>query len=240
MMPSLKPLMSMLAVGLLASPVFAAETADAIFINGKIATLDAKGTQAEGVAVKDGRLIAVGSSAEIKAYAGSGTQVVDLQGKRVLPGLVDAHTHPLETLWMKNDWVDARYPETPSVAVTLQKIAARAKASQPGEWIYVACVSASENKFAEKRLPTRLVGRARTQCRKPRCRKPRHNARGALQESSAFHLSLLLQRLFRSDHPLWQSRRVPSTKFPVISNLDSEKVPTPIKNPLLKCSKEES
>jgi predicted amidohydrolase YtcJ len=56
---------------------------------------------------------------------------------------------------MKNDWVDARYPETPSVAVTLQKIAARAKASQPGEWIYVACVSASENKFAEKRLPTR-------------------------------------------------------------------------------------
>ena len=56
---------------------------------------------------------------------------------------------------MKSDWVDARYPETPSVAVTLQKIAARAKASQPGEWIYVACVSASENKFAEKRLPTR-------------------------------------------------------------------------------------
>ena len=155
MTPHLKPLMSILAAGLLANPVFAAETADTIFINGKIATLDAKDAQAEGVAVKDGRLIAVGSSAEIKAYAGGSTQVFDLQRRRVLPGLIDAHAHPLETLWMMNDWVDARYPETPSVAVTLQKIAERAKASQPGEWIYVACVSASENKFEDKRLPTR-------------------------------------------------------------------------------------
>ena len=51
MTPRLKPLMSILAAGLLANPVFAAETADTIFISGKIATLDAKDTQAEGVAV---------------------------------------------------------------------------------------------------------------------------------------------------------------------------------------------
>lgn len=155
-MPSLlKSIPPLLAVGLFVTPVLAAETADAIFINGKIATMDSKGSQVEAVAVKDGRLIAVGSTDDIKSSASSNTQVVDLHGRRVLPGLVDAHTHPLETLWMKNDWVDARYPETRSVAVTLQKIAERAKASKPGEWIYVACVSASENKFAEKRLPSR-------------------------------------------------------------------------------------
>lgn len=149
------PLLRVLALGLLAAPAFGAEVADVVFVNAKITTLDDAMPQAEAVAVKAGRFIAVGSAADVAAYQGGATKVVDLQGKRVVPGLIDAHTHPLETLWMKNDWVDARYPETPSVAVTLEKVAARAKTAKPGEWIYVACVSASENKFAEKRLPTR-------------------------------------------------------------------------------------
>ena len=149
------PLLPVLALGLLAAPALGAEVADVMFVNAKITTLDDAMPQAEAVAVKDGRFIAVGSAADVAAYQGGATKIVDLQGKRVVPGLIDAHTHPLETLWMKNDWVDARYPETPSVAVTLEKVAARAKTAKPGEWIYVACVSASENKFAEKRLPTR-------------------------------------------------------------------------------------
>lgn len=144
-----------LAAGALALPAQAAGGADTVFVNGRFLTLDAGNSEAEAVAVKDGAFIAVGSTAEIMAKADQGTKVIDLAGRRVVPGLIDAHTHPLETLWMKSDWVDARYPETPSVAVTLQKAAARAKAAKPGEWIYVACVSASENKFAEKRLPTR-------------------------------------------------------------------------------------
>lgn len=148
-------LLPVLALGCIASPGWAAEVADSVFINGLITTLDPATPQAEAVAVKDGRFIAVGTAADIAAYRGDATQVIDLQGRRVLPGLIDAHTHPLETLWMKSDWVDARYPDTPSVAMALQKITARAKTAKPGEWIYVACVSASENKFAEKRLPTR-------------------------------------------------------------------------------------
>lgn len=148
-------LLAMVSLGAMASPGWAAEVADVLFVNAKITTLDAATPQAEAVAVKDGRFLAVGTAADIAAYRGGTTQVIDLAGRRVLPGLVDAHTHPLETLWMKSDWVDARYPDTPSVAVTLQKLAARAKTAKPGEWIYVACVSASENKFAEKRLPTK-------------------------------------------------------------------------------------
>lgn len=154
-MKILPALLPMLALGLMATAVPAADVADQLFVNGRFTTLEPTAPEAQAVAVKDGRFIAVGSTADISALKGPATEVIDLGGKRVLPGLIDAHSHPLETLWMKTDWVDARYPETPSVAVAMQKLAARAKTAKPGEWIYVACVSASENKFAEKRLPSK-------------------------------------------------------------------------------------
>lgn len=130
-------------------------SADVIFVNARITTLDDTDSQAEAVAVTSGRFSAVGSRAEVEKLAGPSTTVVDLHGARVVPGLIDAHCHPIETLWMKNDWVDARFPGTTSVAATLEKLAARAAATAKGEWIFVACVSATENKFSDKRLPSR-------------------------------------------------------------------------------------
>ncbi|WP_146256005.1 amidohydrolase [Aestuariivirga litoralis] len=147
--------LAILAVMLLPGPGLAAEPADVIFLNGNFTTLEQAQPAAEAVAVAGGRFLAVGTEADIAAYKGPATEVIDLGGRRVVPGLIDAHTHPLETLWMKSDWVDARYPEIPSVAVALQNLSARVASSKPGDWIYVACVSASENKFAEKRIPTR-------------------------------------------------------------------------------------
>lgn len=148
-----------LLVGLLAlfrvSTTAVAGQLDTVFVNGKFWTLNPAQPEAEAVAVKDGVFVAVGSNAQIKALADSETKTVDLQGRRVLPGLIDAHTHPLETLWMKSDWVDARYPGTPSVGAALSNIATRVSKTAPGDWVFVACVSASENKFAEKRLPTK-------------------------------------------------------------------------------------
>lgn len=129
--------------------------ADVIFINGTIETLVPDRPRATAVAVKDERFIAVGDEAAVRAHAGPGTKFVDLSGRFVMPGLVDAHTHPLETMWLKEEWVDARFPDTPSVVAALEKIAARARTTPAGQWIYVACVSASENKFAEKRVPTK-------------------------------------------------------------------------------------
>ena len=128
---------------------------DIIFVNAKFSTLDDAAPQAEAVAVTGGRFSAVGSRADIEKLAGSSTMVIDLQGRRVVPGLIDAHCHPVETLWMKDDWVDGRFPGTPSVAATLTKLNERAAKTKKGDWIFVACVSASENKFAEKRLPTK-------------------------------------------------------------------------------------
>lgn len=131
------------------------KSADAVFINGMITTLDGANTEAQAVAVRDGRFVAVGTNAEIGKLTSSTTTVTDLRQRRVVPGLIDAHCHPAETLWMKDDFVDARFPGTTSVAQTLDKIRQRAAKTAKGDWVFVACVSASENKFAEKRLPTR-------------------------------------------------------------------------------------
>ena len=133
----------------------AAEQADIVFINGQIETLNSKQPKANAVAIKDEKFIAIGSDQKIKAYIGSNTKVVDLKQKLAVPGFVDAHTHPMETIWLKEAWVDARYPGTPSVKQALMNITARVKTTPKDEWIYVAGVSASENKFIEKRLPTK-------------------------------------------------------------------------------------
>ena len=130
-------------------------SADVIFVNAHVTTLNDAAPEAEAVAVTGGRFAAVGSRADVEKLAGKSTTVIDLKGKRVVPGLIDAHCHPVETLWMKDDWVDGRFPGTDTVAKVLEKLAERAKKTKKGEWIFVACVSASENKFKEKRLPTK-------------------------------------------------------------------------------------
>jgi len=129
--------------------------ADVIFINGQIETLNKIQPQANAVAIKNEKFIAVGSNQKIKGYIGSGTKVIDLNHQFVVPGLIDGHTHPMETIWMKEDWVDTRYPDTPSVKQALQNLAERIKVTPQGQWVYVACVSASENKFVEKRVPNK-------------------------------------------------------------------------------------
>lgn len=128
---------------------------DAVYFNGKIVTFDSAGSTVGGVAVKDGKILKVGSADEIKKLARSSTRLIDLGGKTVVPGLIDAHCHPMETIMMKDGWVDARYPGCSSVKQALANIAAEVKKTPKGQWVFVACVSASENKFAEKRLPTK-------------------------------------------------------------------------------------
>lgn len=68
-------------------------TPDVIFINAQVFTADADQPSAEAFAIQDGRILAVGAQDDVLTQKGPQTQVVDLQGKRVLPGLIDAHTH---------------------------------------------------------------------------------------------------------------------------------------------------
>lgn len=69
--------------------------ADAVYRNGAIYTLDELRPWAEAIAVRDGRIVAVGNDAEVAARVGKGTRIVDLDGRFVLPGFRDSHVHPI-------------------------------------------------------------------------------------------------------------------------------------------------
>jgi predicted amidohydrolase YtcJ len=74
-------------------PALAQEIADKIFLGGPILTMDGTAPRAEAIAVKDGRVLAVGTDAEVMEHKGDGTETVNLGGKALLPGFVDAHGH---------------------------------------------------------------------------------------------------------------------------------------------------
>jgi len=71
-----------------------AQQADLVLTNGNIVTLKAKGDRAQALAIKDEKIIGVGSNDEISKFIGSNTKVIDLKGKTVLPGFNDVHQHP--------------------------------------------------------------------------------------------------------------------------------------------------
>jgi predicted amidohydrolase YtcJ len=89
----------------LAAPVFAASTqaADAIYTGGDIVTVDDARPTVEALAVKDGKILAVGPRADIEAaHKGDATKIVDLAGKTLLPGFLDAHSHYISSLTVAN------------------------------------------------------------------------------------------------------------------------------------------
>ena len=71
--------------------------ADHVLHNGKVLTVDDEFTITQGVAIRDGKLVEVGSNQEVLRHAGPETTVIDLQGRTMMPGLVDTHSHPHES-----------------------------------------------------------------------------------------------------------------------------------------------
>ncbi|MDK9559162.1 amidohydrolase family protein [Marinobacter sp. M216] len=88
-------LSSLLSLGLLVASHsgLAAETADTVFLNGNILTLDDNQPTAEAVAVRNGKILSVGTRGDIMALVGNNTNQIDLEGKTLLPGFVDSHGH---------------------------------------------------------------------------------------------------------------------------------------------------
>ena len=84
---------AVLAIFILPNLAFAREIADTIYSGGAILTIDDAAPQAEAIAVKDGRILAVGGLSEVSAYVGEGTERFDLAGRTLLPGFVDSHGH---------------------------------------------------------------------------------------------------------------------------------------------------
>ena len=93
----LLPVLACLAAGeaLARDTAGAALVADTVLTNGKVYTLDSGQAWAEAVAIKDGKISFVGSSEQAEQYQGGNTEIIDLDGKMVLPGLNDIHVHPV-------------------------------------------------------------------------------------------------------------------------------------------------
>src|SRR5262245_8123010 len=136
---------------LLLFPVVArAQDADLILHHGKIATVDARFSIHEALAVKDGRVLRVGSDVEILKSRGPKTEVIDLGGKLVLPGLIDSHVHPNSACMVE---FDHPLPEFETIADVLDYIRTRAKTQPEGTWIGLRQVFITRLK--EQRYPTR-------------------------------------------------------------------------------------
>jgi predicted amidohydrolase YtcJ len=126
--------------------------ADLLLINGKIIIVDAEFSTKEAVAVKDGKIMATGSTKEMKKLKGDETEVINLKGKTVLPGLYDSHLHMLNsgaTLQV----INCRTPPMKSIADMAKAVGEKAKKAKPGEWIVGR--GWDQVKLAEHRNPTR-------------------------------------------------------------------------------------
>ncbi len=126
-------------------------TADLILHHGLITTLDRSNPAASAVAVKDGRFLAVGHDADIMALKGPETRVVDLKGKRVLPGLIDNHTHVARGGLNFN--MELRWDGVRSLADAMNMLKRQVAITPAPQWVRIVG-GFTEHQFAEKRLPT--------------------------------------------------------------------------------------
>ncbi|BDD91053.1 amidohydrolase [Pandoraea sp. NE5] len=128
-----------------------APTPDLILINGKFATLDRANPQADAVALTGGKFTAVGTRDDVMRLAGSGTEVIDLRGRRVIPGLIDSHMHIIRGGLNYN--MELRWDGVRSLADAMRMLKAQVDRTPAPQWVRVVG-GFTEHQFAEKRLPT--------------------------------------------------------------------------------------
>ena len=112
-------------------PAAPAEKADAVYINANIYTVNEKSPKAAAMAVKGGRFLYVGSDASAREYAGPGTPVFDLEGRTVLPGLIDSHLH-FGAIGESKMKLDVYWKPRKEI---LERVAGAYKKARKGEWI---------------------------------------------------------------------------------------------------------
>ena len=150
-----------LLTGAVAAAQPAAPTApvDLVLVNGNVVTVDRAFSVVEAVAVSDGRFVRVGRSAEVQALAGPDTRVVDLDGRTVVPGFIDTHSHTFRRA--------ARGLRSPSlvgqrsVRAITEAIAREVAQTPPGQWVVTTAIGEPPDYFhlpeslKEQRWPTR-------------------------------------------------------------------------------------
>jgi predicted amidohydrolase YtcJ len=125
--------------------------ADLILHNARITTLDPAKPQANALAIRDGRVLAVGTDSEVMQHATAATRCIDARGRRVIPGLNDSHTHLIRGGLNYN--MELRWEGVASVSDALALLRAQAARTPAPQWVRVVG-SFSRFQFREKRLPT--------------------------------------------------------------------------------------
>jgi len=134
----------------LAGMALAQETADTVYHNGRIVTMWEARPQAEALAIRGNRFLAVGTNAQVLARAGPATRRVDLRGRTVVPGLIDSHTHPIGAALSEKD---GPVPVMNSIPEVLAYIRRQATALAAERIIFVPKIYSTRLK--ERRYPTR-------------------------------------------------------------------------------------
>ena len=127
------------------------QSADTVLLNGKILTVDDQFSIREAIAINKDRIVAVGSTAEIRKLADPRSRIIDLQGYTVIPGLIDSHMHAIRaglSFATEVNWVGVR-----SLSEALNRIREAARTMRPGAWLIVAG-GWNVQQFKEKRRPT--------------------------------------------------------------------------------------
>ena len=141
----------LIALGLGGPSWVLAQSPDAILVNGKVLTVDDQFSIREAVAVQDGKIVALGTSTDLRKLASPATRVIDLQGRTVIPGLIDSHLHAIRaalSFATEVNWIGA-----PSLADALERIRSAARTMKPGAWLIVAG-GWNVQQFKENRRPT--------------------------------------------------------------------------------------
>src|SRR5437870_6498436 len=124
---------------------------DLILHNGLVTTLDRSNPSATAVAIRDGKFLRAGTEADVLPLAGAATRVIDLEGRRVLPGLIDNHLHIIRAGLSFN--MELRWDGVRSLADAMSMLKRQVAVTPPPQWVRVIG-GFSEHQFAEKRLPT--------------------------------------------------------------------------------------
>ncbi|POR52417.1 amidohydrolase [Bosea psychrotolerans] len=125
--------------------------ADLILVNGRFTTLDQTNPNPQAVAIADGRFIGAGSEHEMRALAGPDTGIIDLGGRRAVPGLIDSHMHIIRGGLNYN--MELRWDGVRSLGQALEMLKRQVAVTPPPQWVRVVG-GFTEHQFVEKRLPT--------------------------------------------------------------------------------------
>jgi predicted amidohydrolase YtcJ len=156
-------MLSLAALGLAAAaeaPIARSSAhADLLLLHGRIHTQNAERSIVQALAVRDRLIVAVGTDREVSGLVGPQTRIIDLKGRVVLPGMIDAHTHPAQSA---QDLGKCNLGDQPTTAALLTKQVAACLASEPPNhplWFEVAGVDVSKLVLTREQLDRMLPGR---------------------------------------------------------------------------------